>query len=231
MLSSKNRQKIFLECNENMLPSGEILTKFAPFSMLTYSTDQAVRQFNINFIPKDQILIMNSIIDLHRVNRILHINIHSMEVNGLIYVLLTNGILDENGLMTFFTYKFVDENNLSVNQWIPLLKSDGINYMFLTENQDFGNLTPYKLSTLNQDELDIIFANQPDDLKIGFAFLFHPIDVNPQLRVNEIVVNTDAKGIWNSTKLGEDYTYCYLDDSTLSITFNKPGKYKINYFG
>lgn len=227
LLSAINKQKIFLNCSEEM-PDGKTLTEFAPFSMLTYSTNQKTKSFNINFIPKNQLLIMKSLFSLNRVNRLLQIDVNTVETNGIIYILITNGIKDENDCITFYTYKSVDENNLLVNEWIPVLKFDGVNYSYINDN--FGDLTKHKLSKLEREELDILFANK-DNIQLGFAFLFKPTGADfPNMNVLDITIKADIKGRWDSTQLGIDYTYSYLDDSSVTITFKKPGKYKINYF-
>ena len=229
MLTAANKLAVFLDCSDDM-PDGKTLTDFTPFSMLTYSTAEETKKFNINFIPKNQLLIMKSIFNLTNINRILNIEIDSMEVNGIIYILLTNGIVDENNKLTYYTYQSIDENSMPVNQWKPVLQFDGSAVEYITENQDFGDLTKHKLAQLTREELDLLFANT-QELKLGFAFLFKSIGPNLQLRVNEIILNTDVKGQWNSTQLGVDYTYCYPDDSSMTITFKAKGKYKINYFG
>lgn len=231
-LSALNKQEVFNQITD--FPSGEILTNFAPFSMLHYSDNEKQKYFNINYIPKNQLLIMKDFIDIKRFNRILNIQVNTVEINGLIYITLTNNKDDE---ITFFSF--------NEGKWIPTLKFNLENYYFIDiegnklENiypdiDKFGDLTNTKLSNLTSENLDLLLnpthnQSAKEINALGFAFLFIPKDANANLSIKDIIINTDIKGTWDSTVLGVDYTYSYPDDSSIKIIIKQSGKYKINY--
>ena len=94
ILSSLNKEYIFKQCSSEM-PDKQILNDFIPFSILVYADNDNQRQFNIDFIPKQQLLVMKDLINLNQVDRILSITVNTIEINGLIYILVTNGIKND----------------------------------------------------------------------------------------------------------------------------------------
>lgn len=244
ILTPLNKQNIFYEVGDK-IPTGEELTAFAPFSMLSYSLEERQQAFDINFIPKNQLVIMKDFFNISRFNRILNIKINVEEVEGLIYIALANGTTTSEDYKIFYTFKHLDENSNIINKWIPVLKVKDKDYHFIDENfmekeytndiNILGDLTSYKLAQLDTVELDPLL-NAASNInpcgatnELSFAFLFVPKRENAQLKIYDINLHTDIKGIWESTQLGVDYTYTYPDETSIEITIKNPGKYKINY--
>ena len=257
MLSPINKENIFKNCSSS-LPDETILNEFIPFSIITYANDDKQRKLNISFIPKDQLLIMKDLISLDQINRILSINIHTVESNGYIYILITNGIKDEDNNLIYYTYDFVNDNGVLTNSWRSILQvtEDG-QYSFIINNiaynlttdsstdsvfiidneyhnllvntENLGKLIARDLITISPEYLDQLFYNM-NESKLGFAFLYVPINENANLQVCDIDMEIEAKGIWESTQLGVDYTYSYPDSTHININIKNKGKYKINYY-
>ena len=259
MLSPINKENIFKNCSSS-LPDETILNEFIPFSIITYANDDKQRKLNISFIPKDQLLIMKDLISLDQINRILSINIHTVESNGYIYILITNGIQDEDNNLIYYTYDFVNDNGVLTNSWRPILQvtEDG-QYSFIINNiaynlttdsstdsvfiidneyhnllvntENLGKLIARDLITISPEYLDQLFYNM-NESKLGFAFLYVPLgeNANANLQVCDIDMEIEAKGIWESTQLGVDYTYSYPDSTHININIKNKGKYKINYY-
>lgn len=225
ILSAINKEHVFLQCSQEM-PTKQILNDFIPFSMLTYNNDDKQLEFDIDFIPKLQLIVMKDLINLDQIDRILSIDINATEINGLIYILLTNGIKNENNIK-YYTYKFKDNNNLPLNLWIPILETNGTNHFYLDSTNK--GLTIEEVRNLSAEDIDKLFTDI-NKSKLGFTFLYVPLRENAQLQINNIDLVVNAKGIWESTQVGVDYTYNYPDNSHININIKKKGKYKINYF-
>jgi len=240
MLSPINRENIFLECAD-YLPDISILNNFAPFSLMTYANNDEQKELNIDIIPKNQILMMKDFINLDRINKILSININTIEENGNIYVLLTNGIINEDNIY-YYTYDFVNENGIFVNEWRPIIKVKDNQYTLINNNTIYTDLnklveninildtlTIRDLLLISPEYIEKLFFNT-DQLQLGFAFIYASKKENAKLQVNSINIEAEVKGIWESTQLGVDYTYCYPDSTHININIKNKGKYKINYF-
>ena len=88
---------------------------------------------------------------------------------------------------------------------------------------------------MNVDEVKNLSADILNDLlnektQLGFAFILSTTTSQSKIQPINVLIEAEVKGTWDSTKLGEDYTYSYPDNSSIIVTIKNAGKYKINYF-
>ena len=240
MLSPIARENIFLNCADYS-PDIDILNDFTPFSLITYANDDQQKELNIGFIPKNQLLIAKDFINLDRINKILAIDINTIEIDGDIYILITNGIKDIDDNIIYYTYKFVNNNGIFINEWKPILKVKDNQYKYIDDNiyveinklstsiEKFNTLTSKDLLLISPEYIEKLFQNM-EQAQLGFAFLFVPKKETAELKINNINIDVEMKGIWESTQLGIDYTYNYPDSTHININIKNKGKYKINYY-
>ena len=240
MLSPIARENIFLNCAE-YLPNIDILNGFTPFSLITYDNVDNQKELNISFVPKNQLLIAKDLINLDQINRILAININTIETDGDIYVLVTNGIKDIDDNIIYYTYDFIDNNSIFINEWKPVLKVKDNQYTYINDNtyvefnklstslEKFHTLTVKDLLLISPEYIEKLFPTM-EQAQLGFAFLFVPKKETAELKINSINIDVEVKGIWESTQLGVDYTYNYPDSTHININIKNKGKYKINYY-
>ena len=157
ILNGHNKQNIFKQITG--IPSGEVLTKFAPFSILNYSNNDYQKYFNINYVPKPQLIIMKDFINLSRFNRILKIEINTTETNGLIYVAIANGnIIRDANILNHIT---VENNIMAIDELDDGTIDTDTNVMSINTNE--GNYDDVRFlidnSSINSNLLDdnIIF--------------------------------------------------------------------------
>ena len=234
ILSPFNKQDVFLQVGDKM-PTNEELTNFAPFRMLHYSTTDTNKQFSIDFIPKDQLIILTDGINVHKFSKIKKLFIDHVSNKGRIYVMVANGDkYQDHDIYYTYTHSPLDEDD--TNEWVPcLLVNDQNEYILVDsrcdrlENQSLNNLKKLSLEEFNILE-EAVFAEllkSSDTIKL--SFLFAPLEKDSQLQIKNVTIYTDLQGMWESTQVGIDYTYAYPDSETLLISFKESGKYKINY--
>lgn len=157
LLNAYNKQNIFRRITG--IPSGDILTKFAPFSLLNYSINDQQKYFNINYIPKPQLIIMKDFINLSRFNRILNIEINTTEINGLIYVVIANGnIIRDANILNYIT---ADNSIMAIDEFNDGTIDTDTNVMSVNTNEGQYNNIHFVIdnSSINSNLLNdnIIF--------------------------------------------------------------------------
>jgi hypothetical protein len=201
-LSDAEKIKLFNDTNGQIATLEDLQTlKAEEITILNYSSNDYEKTIKIQAIPNNQIITYKELISLHRYENINQIDIAVNEENeGIVKILCTTDGIN---------YK-----RYSNNEWIDV-PLDNIETEFMTaaEIRNFDYTIWKKLN--------------PE--KIGFAYLLSINTEDDIAEVDNLSINVDMKGSWNSVSINEDCQYKYFLGGNLKIYLLKDGDYKINY--
>jgi hypothetical protein len=197
-------------------PKVEIDYDFSPldeisgnFDLLIYTKEEReTMDIDLKLIPKPQLVVANGDINLTNIYKITSFVFTSKE-NG-------NGkvkyVVSPDRGTTWYTFKN------GVFTTIPSLTTDIVGI----EGMDTDTI-----NTIPPSEWNNLVSNTKT---IRFAYYLEILKETDEVLVDELVLNYETMGIWNSAIQGTDYDYSYINNEMLRVKLYSDGDYKINYY-
>ena len=173
-----------------------------------YLTKRAEDKAKVNThkVPKGQLVLANSDINLKHAEKIVSFGINTtLQNNGTIKLVVSK---DEGN--TWYTYN---------SGWteIEATKTNVAN----------SGITPSGLAGITESQWYNFWTDEDDFMRFGY---YINADNNQDARVDNIELTANMKGTWDKAEHGNDYDYIY-SKRNLQVTLNNAGDYKVNYGG
>lgn len=186
------------------------LVTLGNFKVVSYSEDSTPLSLAVVAVPKDEIVLPVSLINLKSVESVTSISIteegyspNSTSTAGIKYAFTTD-------LTTYKVYNPVT------------LVWDTID----TDNMVAEGMTVATINSLTKDNISDFLG---DNKAIGIAFVMYSDSVDDLISIDNLAITANMLGSWDKAVHGTDYKYGYPANDLLSVNLLTDGDYKINY--
>ena len=179
------------------------------FKIVSYSEDTVPLSCVLSAVPKDQLVLPNSLISIKGMSEVLSIK-----------------ITEEKTASTDSDIKYAFTTDLTVYKaYNPVtLQWDIVN----VDNLSSEGMSASTILGLSQDNIADFLG---DSKGIGIGFVMYSTSVSNTISIDNLAITANMTGSWDKAVFGTDYKYGYPANDRLSVTLLSSGDYKINYSG
>lgn len=205
-LSDSEKIALFT-ATEGEVPTVDELKTIGKFKIMSYAEDNDTPLCVVSAVPKEQIILPKSLINLHAYE-----TVHSIAMTSTV-------ASDTASVKVAFTkdlesYIVYDKATAT---WI---------------DADISSVDTFTAAGMDISDVAGIPEEKVNELGMnGFAvaLLMSVTDITDTCTVSALTLNVDKKATWNKAVYGTDFTYGYPNTDVLEVQLLTDGSYKINY--
>lgn len=177
------------------------------FKIVSYSEDTVPLSCVLSAVPKDQLVLPNSLISLKSMSEVLSIE-----------------ITEEKTASTDSDIKYAFTTDLTVYKaYNPVtLQWDIVN----VDNLSSEGMSASTILGLSQANIADFLG---DSKEIGIGFVMYSTSVSNTISIDNLAITANMTGSWDKAVFGTDYKYGYPANDRLSVTLLTNGNFRINY--
>ena len=205
-LSDSEKVALFT-ATEGEVPTIDELKTIGKFKIISYAEDNDIPLCVVSAVPKDQIILPKSLINLHAYE-----TVHSIAMTSTV----TSDTASVKVALTKDLESYIVYDKATAT-WIDADISSAEN--FANNGMDISDVAGIPETKVNELGME------------GFAvaLLMSTTSITDTCAVSVLTLNVDKKVPWNKAVYGTDFTYGYPNTDVLEVQLLTDGSYKINY--
>ena len=201
-LTDAEKESLFKGTNYQ-LPTTAELTALGKFKVAIYDDYSTQHKYQMKAVPLNQVVKPVKLISTKSFNNIDSITIaSSVSTDAILKVAVTTDLKD---------YKVY---NSSTGEWDVISDIE-------TEGR-----VPADIASIPSSAWDILLKESEG---IGFEYFLSITNISDTCKTDNLTLQVDMKGSWQSALKGTDFNYGYPANDQLKVVLLKDGSYKINY--
>ena len=201
-LTDAEKEALFKGTNYQ-LPTIDELTALGKFKVAIYDDYSTQHKYQIKAVPFNQIVKPVKLISTKSFNNIDSITISSLvSTNAVLKIAVTTDLMD---------YKVY---NSSTGEWDVI-----------SDIETEGRI-PSDIASIPSSAWGILLKESEG---IGFEYFLSITNISDTCKTDNLTLQVDMKGSWQSALKGTDFNYGYPANDQLKVVLLKDGSYKINY--
>lgn len=201
-LTDAEKEALFKGTNYQ-LPTIAELTALGKFKVAIYDDYSTQHKYQIKAVPLNQVVKPVKLISTKSFNNIDSITISSLvSTNAILKIAVTTDLRD---------YKVY---NSTTGGWE------------IISNVETDGSLPSDIASIPSSAWDILLKESEG---IGFEYFLSITNISDTCKTDNLTLQVDMKGSWQSALKGTDFNYGYPANDQLKVVLLKDGSYKINY--
>ena len=201
-LTDTEKESLFKGTNYK-LPTIAELTALGKFKVAIYDDYSTQHKYQMKAVPLNQVVKPVKLISTKSFNNIDSITIaSSVSTDAILKIAVTTDLKD---------YKVY---NSSTGEWDVI-----------SDIETEGRI-PSDIASIPSSAWDILLKESEG---IGFEYFLSITNISDTCKTDNLTLQVDMKGSWQSALKGTDFNYGYPANDQLKVVLLKDGSYKINY--
>lgn len=201
-LTDAEKESLFKGTNYQ-LPTIAELTALGKFKVAIYDDYSTQHKYQMKAVPFNQVVKPVKLISTKSFNNIDSITIaSSVSTDAILKIAVTTDLRD---------YKVY---NSSTGEWDVI-----------SDIETEGRI-PSDIASIPSSAWDILLKESEG---IGFEYFLSITNISDTCKTDNLTLQVDMKGSWQSALKGADFNYGYPANDQLKVVLLKDGSYKINY--